>query len=120
MKNKDRARGGFLGLILDMSKGYDRGELEFPKCAVGFPSKWICLIMRCAQSVSFSVLLNRNLLVEFQSERRLKQGDPLSPYLFILCAEVLSAMLTKAVSQGLFHGIKVAPREPIISHLFFV
>ncbi|XP_074297820.1 uncharacterized protein LOC141628601 [Silene latifolia] len=55
----------------------------------------------------------------FVPGRRLRQGDPLSPYLFILCAEVLSSMIRRKVEEGVLHGIRVAPSSPVVSHLLF-
>ena len=49
----------------------------------------------------------------------LRQGDPISPYLFIICAESLTALVRNYKSRGLIHGCKVAISAPIISHLFF-
>ncbi|XP_012857002.1 PREDICTED: uncharacterized protein LOC105976270 [Erythranthe guttata] len=51
--------------------------------------------------------------------RGLRQGDPLSPYLFICCAEALTAMITRATERGDFHGVQVAPSAPTISSLCF-
>lgn len=52
------------------------------------------------------------------AERGLGQGDPLSPYLFILCAEGLSAMLKKREVEGKIHGCKIARNAPVVLHLF--
>ncbi|KAH9670971.1 reverse transcriptase domain-containing protein [Citrus sinensis] len=51
--------------------------------------------------------------------RGLRQGDPLSPYLFIICAEGLSSLFRSQERSGLLHGVKVARGAPMISHLFF-
>lgn len=51
--------------------------------------------------------------------RGLRHGDPLSPYLFIICAEGLSALLRKFESQKRIHGIKICRRAPTVSHIFF-
>ena len=51
--------------------------------------------------------------------RGLRQGDPLSPYLFLLCADGLSALIKNVVSEGCMEGISVCRRGPSISHLFF-
>lgn len=75
--------------------------------------------MNCVTTVSFSVLINGKPSNNFYPQRGLRQGDPLSPYLFILCAEVLSGLLTKGLADGKFHGIQIAPTAPPISHLFF-
>jgi hypothetical protein len=75
--------------------------------------------MRCVTTVSFAILINGNPFKTFHPQRGLRQGDPLSPYLFIICADVLYAMLSKAQSNNLIHGVKVAPSAPEITHLFF-
>jgi hypothetical protein len=51
--------------------------------------------------------------------RGLRQGDPISPYLFLLCAEGFLAMLNKAEAEGLINGIKLAPDAPRVNHLLF-
>jgi len=75
--------------------------------------------MLCITSVQYKVLLNgqpRGLIIP---ERGLRQGDPLSPYLFILCTEVLIANIRKAKQGKMITGIKVATASPSVSHLLF-
>jgi hypothetical protein len=75
--------------------------------------------MNCVTTVSFTILINGQPTKSFAPKRGLRQGDPLSPYLFIICADVFSSLLTKANHDKLIHGVKIAPRAPEITHLFF-
>ena len=75
--------------------------------------------MHCVRSVRYSVRCNGELLEPFIPSRGLRQGDPLSPYLFVICAEGLSALLQDAERNGKISGIKVCPTTPTVSHLFF-
>lgn len=84
-----------------------------------FPETLIDLIMRCVTFVSYGILINGEPSPWFQPQRGLRQGDPLSPYLFILCVEVFSGLLLKEVEASRIHGMTVARGAPTISHLFF-
>lgn len=86
---------------------------------MGFSSNWVDLIMRCVSSVSFSILLNGSPCPTFSPHRGLRQGDPLSPHLFIICGEVFSGLIRRAQEQRLIHGIQIARGASIVSHLFF-
>lgn len=66
------------------------------------------LIMRCVTIVSYGILVNWEPSPWFQPQRGLGQGDPLSPYLFILCVEAFSGLLLKKVAEKKVHGIIVA------------
>lgn len=113
---------GLVGIKLDMAKAYDRIEWSFLNktlLTMGFPSNLVNTIMKCVSTVSFSILINGQPSNNFSPNRGLRQGDPLSPYLFILCAEVLSGLLAKGQTDGNFHGVQTAPTAPPISHLFF-
>ena len=86
---------------------------------MGFNTRWVQLIMNCVTSVTYKIKVNGGYTHRIFPQRGLRQGDLLSPYLFILCAEGLSAMLQKAEQRGTIEGIKICRRAPRINHLFF-
>lgn len=86
---------------------------------MGFHLKWVELVMKCVTTVSLSVQINGKQGKFFKPTRGIRQGDPLSPYLFLLITEVLSLNLTKAISEKKLQGIKLSRDCPGISHLFF-
>jgi hypothetical protein len=61
---------------------------------LGFAPGWIRMIMACVTTVNYSVIVNGNVVGKIFPSRGLRQGDPISPYLFIMCAEVFSALLS--------------------------
>ena len=109
-------------LKIDMSKAYDRIEWSFVRqmmLSLGFEDAWVNLIMMFVSSVRYMIVHDGYKIGSITPERGLRQGDPLSPYLFILCAEGLFSILNDYASKGLIHGCKVTRIAPIISHLFF-
>ena len=72
---------------------------------LGFQEEWIRLIMMCVTTVSYSVLINGEPKGKITPTRGLRQGDPISPYLFLLCAEGLTAMFRRDEREGLINGI---------------
>ena len=75
--------------------------------------------MMCVKMVSYSVLINGEPKGMIVPSRGLRQGDPISPYLFLLCTEGLSAMLKKEENEGYIKGVAVSRGAPSVSHLFF-
>ena len=111
MNLRRRGRTGFLAAKLDMSKAYDRIEwayLEGVMRRLGFSNKWINLVMSCVESVTYSVMINGKKCGNIVLSKGLRQGDPLSPYLFLLCAEGLSSLLRKVVHGGSIEGVAAA------------
>lgn len=87
--------------------------------ALGIDSGFVDLIMRCVSLVTYSFVINGRKMGCIKPSRGLRQGDPLSPYLFLLCAEGLTRILGWLEMEGRIHGIKVARACPSIYHLFF-
>jgi len=75
--------------------------------------------MHCVTSSTFSILWNGNKLSPFKPSHGLRQGDPLSPYLFILCMEKLSISINRDVFQGNWDPIHITNTGPNLSHLLF-
>jgi hypothetical protein len=73
---------------------------------LGFDRKWIERIMACVRSVTFRVRLNGSHLRRFKPSRGLRQGDPLSPYLFLLVADGLSKLIQHEIDAGKSPGPK--------------
>ncbi|KAL6339823.1 hypothetical protein AAG906_034911 [Vitis piasezkii] len=115
------------GLIckLDIEKAYDSISWDFLMKILrklGFGSRWMEWIWWCISTAKFSVLVNGVPAGFFSSTKGLRQGDPLSPYLFVLGMEVLSALLRRAAAGGFFSGCRFWGRgrmELNISHLLF-
>ena len=74
---------------------------------MGFGEKWADWIRWCISTASFSVLINGSPTGFFRSTRGLRQGDPLSPYLFVLGIEALSGLINKALREGFLTGYKI-------------
>lgn len=66
---------------------------------IGFHYSWVALIMDCVKTTKFSILINGAPTGCIILEQRLRQGDPLSPYLFLLCSEALSTLISGAMKR---------------------
>ena len=123
LKKRKRWANSYMTVKTDITKAYDRLEWDFIRDtmkSLGFDTKWIHWVMQCVESVCFSVLINGAPRGMISPERGIRQGDPLSPYLFILCAEVLSSLLTMAEETNRLKGMKISAGVPSINHLLFV
>ncbi|XP_028055196.1 uncharacterized protein LOC114259389 [Camellia sinensis] len=121
LRNKKGTQGGMIFKI-DLEKAYDRLSWDFIKATLlelKLNDNWIELIMSCVSNQHSSILWNGEIIEGVQNGRGLRQGDPLSPYLFVLCMERLSNMINFKVHQGSWKGIKASRNSPSVSHLFF-
>ncbi|XP_071740498.1 uncharacterized protein [Rutidosis leptorrhynchoides] len=84
---------------------------------MGFGPKWISFIRACLSSSSISILINGSPTSEFVPERGIRQGDPISPFLFIIVAEGLNILTKRALSNGHLQGLKIGHDNLVITHL---
>ena len=110
---------------LDLEKAYDHINWDFLLIVMqkmGFGEKWAGWIRWCISTASFLVLINGSPTGFFQSTRGLRQGDPISPYLFVLGMEALSCLINRAVRGGFLTGCRLRGRGGNgiqVSHLLF-
>ena len=101
-----KGQAGFMAIKIDLEKTYDKLEWHFLHDMLklySFPSHLIKLIMSCVSTPS----------------RGIRQEDPLSPYLFILCMEMLGFLISEKCSANLWDPMKASRNGPVFSHLFF-
>lgn len=109
-------------LKLDFEKAYDSINWEFLFSMLsnfGFGSKWINWMKECVSTARISILVNGSPTPEFSPQRGLRQGEPLSPFLFNIVAEGLNILLSRAVQIGLIKGATLGSNDIIITHLQF-
>ncbi|CAA7045620.1 unnamed protein product [Microthlaspi erraticum] len=105
-----------------MSKAYDMLDWSFIVALMerlSFLPKWINWILQCISTISYTFLINGAAQGRAIPQRGIRQGDPLSPFIFILCGEVLSGLCKKAQINGSLPCIKVSRENPKINHLLF-
>ena len=121
--NRKKGKVGWMAIKVNLEKAYDRlnwGFIEDTLKDVGIPIKMLSVIMRCISSSSVRLLWNGQPTDEFLPSRGIRQGNPLSPYIFVLCMERLAHLISTEVQNEGWKPLKVAKKAPKLSHLFFV
>ena len=101
---------GFMAIKLDISKAYDQvkwGYQENLMRKMGFNEKWIGLVMVCVKTATYSILVNGEAHGMIHPTRGIRQKDPLSPFLFLLCTEGLHGLINHAANMGEIKGFSL-------------
>ena len=121
MKRKKGGKG-LMTIKIDFEKAYDRLKWDFIRdtlVEMNIPLRLLEIIMECVSTVSFQVLWNGEKTEPFKPSRGIRQGDPLSPYLFVLCMERLNQVIEEAVISGRWKPVHASRGGPLLSNLFF-
>ena len=113
---------GYMALKIDLDKAYDKLEWNFiidMMIRANLPEDLVDIIMSCVSTVSMEILLNGEALDPIYPLRGIRQSDPLSPYLFILCMEFLGQLIQEKCNAKLWQLVKVSQSGPGFSHMFF-
>ncbi|XP_031287891.1 uncharacterized protein LOC116146622 [Pistacia vera] len=117
-----KTKGGNIMVKIDMAKAYDHVDWKFllnVLTSFGFSSQVCNLVRECVTCPWFSIMMNGTSKGFFQPARGLRQGDPLSPYLFIIMEEVLSRLLCKNFEEGRIRCYSHPVGAPLVSHLLY-
>ena len=117
---KEKSR--LMDVKIDLQKAYDRVNWNFLQVVLknfGFDEKFVKWILECVSTVSFELLINGGKIGQFRPKRGLRQGDLLSPYLFILCQEVFSRILEKEFMEKNISGVKASIGSTPITHVMY-
>ena len=118
MRNHCATKKGYMALKLDMSKAYNRVEWEFMEKVMrkmGFDNRWLNVMMECKTTTSYSILINGEAHGDIKASRGLRQGNPLSPYLFFMCTKGLLGLIKKAT----YNGVSICRNGPKLTNLLF-
>ncbi|KAG7578919.1 Reverse transcriptase domain [Arabidopsis thaliana x Arabidopsis arenosa] len=119
---RKKGRKGWMLLKLDLEKAYDRIRWDFLEDtlrAAGFSEVWVTRIMQCVTGPSMRLLWNGEKTDAFKPLRGLRQGDPLSPYLFVLCMERLCHLIERSIDDKKWKPISLSRGGPKLSHICF-
>jgi hypothetical protein len=119
---KSRKKSGMI-IQLDFAKAYDKLSWNYMEKALeafGFDKHWIKWVMTLVSTTSFSLLVNGAPTKPFYPSRGLRQGDPLSPFMFIIMMEGLSRTIKDAMEEGTIKGLRLYEECPTTTHQQFV
>ncbi|XP_050211423.1 uncharacterized protein LOC126661614 [Mercurialis annua] len=120
VKNYHRNNGTPRCLLkIDLRKAYDSISWDFVEemlIGLNFPNSFITLVMNCIRTPTFSVSWNGNLGEKFSSSKGLRQGDPMSPLIFVMCMDYLSKMLSNVNNDFQYHS---GCKKLNLNHLIF-
>lgn len=122
LKSRKRVSQTYMTIKTDITKAYDRVEWKFMESvmrAFGFCDKWMGWIMATIRTITYYVLINGNPQGYITSKRGLRRGNPLSPYLFIPCVDVLSHLVCNLSSKNKIRGINIGNGVPTITYMLF-
>ncbi|XP_019178992.1 PREDICTED: uncharacterized protein LOC109174182 [Ipomoea nil] len=117
-----RGKQGYMAIKLDLEKAYYRLSWDFIKDTLvqaGFNEIWVTLIMSCISTSRLAIIWNGERLDYFRPKRGIRQGDAMSPAIFVMCMERLSHLICSEVAERVWKGIQLAPDGPVLSHLCF-
>lgn len=119
---KQKGKLGYLGFKIDLEKAYECvywSFLEVTLKGLGLPLQAIQIIMALTTSNSLYLKWNNEILYNFRPNKGPGQGDPLLPYLFVLCMEKLALLIQEKFHNDQWQSVRISKNGPQVSHLFF-